>query len=111
MRSAAAEDIGWQEAVARQTQERDFVVTCVAQLKQHGNKSAIDRGRIAYEGAKAEYDYIISGLDVALAENDQPGSLPDLETRFRQGFDKRGTFPSGSSGIPRRAWRSSSVGN
>ena len=53
---------------------------------------AIDRGRLAYVDAKAEYDAIIAGLGVALVRNDPPASLPDLEARLRRGFDKRQAF-------------------
>lgn len=89
---AAAQDIGWQEAVARLAQERTLAETCVALLKKYGKDGAIDRGRLAYADAKAEYDAIVAGLDVALARNDQPLSLPDLEARLRRGFDKRQAF-------------------
>jgi hypothetical protein len=87
--AVSAQDIGWQEAVARLAQERTLAETCVALLKKHGNAGAIERGRLAYANAKAEYDAIIAGLDVALARNNQPASLPDLEARLRRGFDKR----------------------
>jgi hypothetical protein len=92
--AASAQDIGWQEAVARLAQERTLAETCVALLKKHGhgNAGAIERGRLAYADAKAEYDAIIAGLDVALAQSDQPASLPDLEARLRRGFDKRQAF-------------------
>jgi hypothetical protein len=92
--AASAQDIGWQEAVARLAQERTLAETCVALLKEHGKKNAgaIDRGRLAYDDAKAEYDAVVAGLDVALARNDQPASLPDLEARLRRGFDKRQGF-------------------
>ncbi len=67
--AVSAQDIGWQEAVARLAQERTLAETCVALLKKygHGDAGAIDRGRLAYADAKAEYDAIIVGLDVALA--------------------------------------------
>jgi hypothetical protein len=92
--AASAQDIGWQEAVARLKQERTLAETCVALLKKHGrgNAGAIERGQLAYADAKAEYDAIIAGLDVALAQSDQPASLPDLEARLRRGFDKRQAF-------------------
>ena len=89
---ASAQDIGWQEAVARLAQERTLAETCVALLKKHGSVGAIERGQLAYAAAKAEYDAIIAGLDVALARNDQPASLPDLEARLRRGFDERRAF-------------------
>jgi hypothetical protein len=92
--AASAQDIGWQEAVARLAHERTLAETCVALLKKygHGDDPAIDRGRLAYDDAKAEYDGIIVGLDVALAQSEQPASLPDLEARLRRGFDKRQAF-------------------
>ena len=76
--AASAQDIGWQEAVARLAQERTLAETCVALLKKHGhsNAGAIERGGLAYADAKAEYDAIVAGLDVALAQSDQPASLP-----------------------------------
>lgn len=89
---ASAQDIGWQEAVARLAQERTLAETCVALLKKYGDAGAIDHGRLAYADAKAEYDAIIAGLDVALARNAQPTSLPDLEARLRRGFDERQAF-------------------
>jgi hypothetical protein len=88
----AAEDIGWQEAVARLAQERTLAETCAGLLKKYGDAGAVVRGKLAYAEAKAEYDGIIAGLDVALASNDRPASLPDLEARLRHGFDKRQSF-------------------
>ena len=80
--------------MARLRQERTLAETCVALLKEHGKKitGAIERGQLAYADAKAEYDAIIAGLDVALAQSDQPASLPHLEARLRRGFDKRQAF-------------------
>jgi hypothetical protein len=89
---ASAQDIGWQEAVARLAQERTLAEKCVALLKRHEKPAAIERGRLAYADTKAEYDAIIAGLDVALAQSEQPASLPDLEARLRRGFDKRQAF-------------------
>jgi len=90
--AVSAQDIGWQEAVARLKQERTLAENCVALLKKHGKPGAIERGRRAYADAKAEYDAIIDGLHVALAQSDQPTSLPDLEARLQRGFDKRQAF-------------------
>jgi hypothetical protein len=88
----ASDDIGWQEAVARLAQERTQAETCVRVLKTYGDAAAIDRGAIAYADAKAEYDAIIAGLDVAVADQDKPNSLPDLDARLKRGFDKREAF-------------------
>lgn len=92
MSAALAEEIGWQEAVARLAYERTKVVTCVKELKKNGNKAAISRGEDAYNNAKAEYDAIIQGLTVALARKGEPASLPDLEARMQRGFDARDAF-------------------
>jgi hypothetical protein len=90
--AALAEEIGWQEAVARLAYERTKVVTCVKELKKNGNEAAISRGEDAYNNAKAEYDAIIQGLTVALARKGEPASLPDLEARMQRGFDARDAF-------------------
>jgi hypothetical protein len=90
--SRAAEEIGWQEAVARLSQERTLAETCVGLLKKFGNAGEVDRGALAYADAKAEYDGIIAGLDVALASRDRPASLPDLDARLQRGFAKREAF-------------------
>jgi hypothetical protein len=90
--ASGAEDIGWQEAVARLAQERTLAESCAGLLKKYGDSSAVDRGKFDYAEAKAEYDGIIVGLDVALASNDRPASLPELETRLKRGFDKRQAF-------------------
>jgi hypothetical protein len=87
-----ADDIGWQEAVARLVYERTKAETCVKELKKYGDKAAISRGEDAYDDAKAEYDAIISGLVVALARKGEPTSLPDLEVRMQRGFAARDAF-------------------
>jgi hypothetical protein len=61
-------------------------------LKTHGDENAKSRGALAYADAKAEYDAIIAGLDVALARKDSPTSLLDLQARLQRGFDKREAF-------------------
>jgi hypothetical protein len=90
--AAAAEDIGWQDAVARLAHERTIAETCAGLLKKYGDDSAKARGELAYTDAKAEYDAVIAGLDVALAKKTEPASLSDLETRLRRGVEKRETF-------------------
>jgi hypothetical protein len=90
--AALAEEIGWQEAVARLAYERTKAETCVKELKKYGDKAAISRGEDAYNNVKAEYDAIVSGLTVALAKKGEPESLPDLEVRMQRGFDARQAF-------------------
>jgi hypothetical protein len=87
-----AEDIGWQEAVARLAYERTRAETCGRALKAFGGPAAIQRGEVAYGEAKAEYDGIIQGLIVALARKGEPASLPDLEARMQRGFEAREAF-------------------
>jgi len=87
-----AQGINWQEAVARLAQERTQAETCARLLKKHGAAAAVDRGALAYGEAKAEYDGVIAGLVVALAQKRQPASLADLEERLRRGFEKRDAF-------------------
>ena len=78
-----------QEAVACLARERTVAETCAALLKKRGDAKAIDRGALAYGEAKAEYDGIIAGLIIALAQKGAPASLPDIEARLRRGFAKR----------------------
>ena len=87
-----AQDISWQEAIARLAYERTRAETCVKTLKSYGKKDAVKRGEIAYDQAKAEYDGIIRGLTVALARKGEPTGLPDLEARTQRGFEARVAF-------------------
>jgi hypothetical protein len=90
--AAFAEDIGWQEAVARLAYERTKAETCVKELNKYGDQAAKSRGEDAYNNAKAEYDAIVSGLTVALARKGEPESLPDVQARMQRGFDEREAF-------------------
>jgi hypothetical protein len=90
--AAFAQEIGWQEAVARLAYERTKAESCVKELKKYGDKAAVSRGEDAYNGAKAEYDAIVQGLTVAVAKKGEPASLPDLEARMQRGFDAREAF-------------------
>jgi hypothetical protein len=96
-----AQEINWQEAVARLARERTQAETCVSVLKKYGDPTVIDRGSLSYSEAKAEYDGVIAGLSVALTRKDQPASLPDLKGRLQRGFEKREAFcQSAQSLIP-----------
>ena len=90
--STGTQEVTWQEAVARLARERTIAQACAASLKKYGDAAAIARGALAYGEAKAEYDGIIAGLIVALAQKEAPASLPDLETRLRRGFVMREAF-------------------
>jgi hypothetical protein len=87
-----AQEINWQEAVARLSRERTQAETCASVLKKYGDAATIERGSFTYGEAKAEYDGIIAGLSVALARKQQPASLSDLQARLQRGFDKREAF-------------------
>ncbi len=92
MVTAFAEEIGWQEAVARLAYERTKAETCVKELKKYGDKAAISQGEDAYDHARDEYNPTIQGLIVALASKSEPASLPDLEARLQQGLKAREAF-------------------
>jgi hypothetical protein len=87
-----AQTINWQEAIARLATERTRAETCVGLLKKHGDQTAIDRGARTYGEAKAEMDGVIAGLIVALAQGDEPASLPELESKLRRGVAAREAF-------------------
>jgi hypothetical protein len=87
-----AQEVSWQEAVARLARERTLAETCVTLLKKYGDAAARDRGSLAYGQAKAEYDGVIGGLVVALARKGQPESLPDLQAQLQRGFELRDAF-------------------
>jgi hypothetical protein len=87
-----AQDINWQEAVARLARERTQAETCASVFKKYGDPTAKERASVSYGEAKAEYDGIIAGLSVALARKEQPASLSDLQSRLQRGFDKRESF-------------------
>jgi hypothetical protein len=86
------QEMTWQEAIACLARERTAAETCAALLKKRGDAAAIDRGALEYGEAKAEYDGIIKGLTVALAQKAAPASLPDMEVRLQRGFAKRDSF-------------------
>jgi len=87
-----AQNMNWQEAVASLARERTHAETCTNVLKKYGDPAAKDRGSIDYGEAKAEYDGIIAGLNVALARKEQPASLSDLQGRLQRGFEKHEAF-------------------
>ena len=89
---AQAAGIGWQEAVARLAGERTRAETCVRLLKQYGDEAGVSRGELTYGEAKAEVDAVIAGLIVALAKDEEPESLSDLESRLGRGVKGREAF-------------------
>jgi hypothetical protein len=87
-----AQDINWQEAVARLARERTLAETCASVIKKYGDPTAIERDSLSYGEAKAEYDGIIAGLIVTLARKERPTSLSDLQGKLQLGFEKREAF-------------------
>jgi hypothetical protein len=101
-----AQEINWQEAVARLARERTLAETCVALLKQYGNQASQARGSITYGEAKAEYDGVIAGLVVALARKGQPESLPDLQDRLQRRLRQtRRVLPQRAAAGSADGWR------
>jgi hypothetical protein len=84
--------IGWQEAVARLAGERTRAEAYAGLVKKHGDEVAISSTTVAYGEAKAEVDAVIAGLTAALAQGQQPKSLPDLEARLERGVKAREAF-------------------
>jgi hypothetical protein len=80
-----AAGIGWPEAVSRLAEERSHAEICVASLKGHGNAEQISHGRLAYGTAKADFDAVIAGLVIALAEGGTPESLSSLDAKLERG--------------------------
>lgn len=87
-----AQDINWQDAVARLAHERTRAETCVSLLKQHGDEASISQGKLAYSKAKANMDGVIAGLITALALDEEPESLADLNSRLEKGVSERKKF-------------------
>ena len=78
-----AADVGWPEATGRLAGERFKAEECVALLKKHGSPAQIDRSRLEYAKAKGDNDALIVGLLTALAQKQQPVSLPGLEAKVQ----------------------------
>ena len=109
--SVRAQEMNWQDAVARLKWERTEAEACVSVLKKYGDAAAVAHGSLAYASAKAEYDAIIAGLSVALARQEQPNSLPDLQARLQRGFEERQAFcKSADALIPQSQGAQGAVG-
>ena len=84
--------IDWQKAVAVLARERTQAVAAARIVKKHAAPAEIDRLSLVYGEAKAEYDGVIGGLVVAVAQRQKPDALADLEERMKRGFAKREEF-------------------
>ncbi len=87
-----AQEMRWQDAVARLEGERSQAITCAGVVRKYARPGAADLAALDYGAAKAEYDAVISGLVVALARKEAPASLSDLQGRLQRGFEKREAF-------------------
>jgi hypothetical protein len=74
--------IRWPEAVSRLAEERSKAVLCVATLRRYGNQEQIAQGQLIYGRAKVNFDGVIAGLVIALAEGGNPESLPSLDGKL-----------------------------
>jgi hypothetical protein len=91
--------IGWPEAVTQLTEERTRAVTCASSLKAFGNKDEVGNGALAYGNAKADFDAVIAGLITVLAQDENPQSLPSLETRLQNGAKSLQDFCKSVAGL------------
>jgi len=83
--------ITWQEAIAELAGERTRAVACAARARARPAATA-ERLGTRYAEAKAEFDAVIAGLAVVLAQGGAPVALPELERRLRAGFEAREEF-------------------
>jgi hypothetical protein len=87
-------EMTWQDAIAELSAERTRAETCVRLLKRYASDdpAAISQGELAYSEAKADVDGVISGLIIALAQNEEPESLKDLGAMLTRGVLAREEF-------------------
>lgn len=83
--------MSWQDAIGQLASERTRGEVCVAMLKRFApdDLAALARGELAYTEAKAEFDGVISGLAVALAQAEPPESMATLQSRLERGVAER----------------------
>jgi hypothetical protein len=76
--SAQTSSLGWPEVIARLTQERSQVETCVGVIKSSKSVSMIATAKATYEATKPRVDGAIAGLIAALVEDGKPEALPSV---------------------------------
>ena len=88
-----AQEINWQEAVARLAHERTLAETCVALLRKYGDAAAQDRGSLAYGQAKGEYRWR-HRRSRCRTRAQRRAREPALicKARLQYGFDEREAF-------------------
>ena len=91
--AVSAQDIGWQEAVARLAQERTLAETCAGAAEEIWRQPA--RSIAASWPMPRPRPSMTPSSPASMSRwraSDQPASLPDLEARLQRGFDKREAF-------------------
>jgi hypothetical protein len=76
--TAQTTPLGWPEVIARLTQERTEVETCVGMIKSSKSASMITSVKATYETIKPRVDGAIAGLVAALVEDGKPEALPSI---------------------------------
>lgn len=99
----------WQEAVARLMRDRALGIAAVQVLKARGKSAAITRGAARYTAAKTEYDAVIAGLTVALAQREATANLPDLHARLERGVAALDALRAEASAGPRASGEKSVI--
>ena len=84
-RAAAQGALGWPDTIDLLKHERSQADECASLLKDAGDKSAIDRGRLVYGNAKSASDGAIAGLEVALVQGYRPESLKGIQADLEIG--------------------------
>jgi hypothetical protein len=76
--AAPQRTVGWPDTIDLLNHERSQADECASLLKDAGDKSTIDHGRMVYGNAKAASDGAIAGLEVALIQGYKPESLKGI---------------------------------
>ena len=84
--------IGWQEATARLTAEKERAEAATRIVKRFGDPAEHASAEITYAEGKAESDAVVAALAVALARREPPESLESLQQRLAQAVAARATL-------------------
>ncbi len=84
--------IGWQEATARLTAEKERAEAATRIVKRFGDPADRASAEITYAEGKAESDAVVAALAVALARREPPESLESLQQRLAQAVAARATL-------------------
>jgi hypothetical protein len=81
--------IGWQDAVARLTAEKERAEAAARIVKRFADRADAASAELTYAEGKAESDAVIAALTVALHRREPPESLDDLLERITKAADAR----------------------